>query len=172
MPHPKLRFRARIEINGINPYVLVSAERAARLRPGWRRPMPVCVQLDGKPDTPWRINMMPVGDGSFFLYLHGDIRAASATGVGDIVQVTVSFDEDYRGGPAEPIPPWFAAALRRNRVASKNWDALPPSRRKEVIRYLARLKSPQAQQRNLEQAIHVLSGANARFMARSWNEGR
>ena len=31
-----LRFRALIELNNINPYVLVSARRAARLREGWR----------------------------------------------------------------------------------------------------------------------------------------
>ena len=29
-----LSFRARLEINGINPYVLVSADQAARLKAG------------------------------------------------------------------------------------------------------------------------------------------
>jgi hypothetical protein len=33
MPNRKLRFRAPIEIRGINPFVLVSAERAAKLKP-------------------------------------------------------------------------------------------------------------------------------------------
>jgi hypothetical protein len=66
-----LRFRAQIEINKINPYVLVDARRAARLQKSWRKPMPVCIQVNGKPDQPWRINMMPIGDGSFYLYLHG-----------------------------------------------------------------------------------------------------
>ena len=83
MSNRKLRFRAPIEIRGINPYVLVSAERAAKLKPDWRKPMPVRIQVNGKPDIPWRINMMPAGDGSFFLYLHGQVRkdfgTASAT---------------------------------------------------------------------------------------------
>jgi hypothetical protein len=49
---------------------------------------------------------------------------------------------------------------------------LPPSRQKEILRYLAKLKSPQAQFRNKERALHVLAGGEARFMARSWNTGR
>ncbi len=166
MQGPKLRFRAPIEIRGINPYVLVSAEQAAALKPGWRRPMPVSVQIDGKPDVPWRINMMPAGDGSFFLYLQGGVRKAARADVGDVVEVAVTFDDGYRGGPAEP-PSWFSAALQRNPAARAGFDRLPPSRQKEIVRYLAALKSPQAQQRNLEK---VLYGGEARFMARSWNE--
>jgi bacteriocin resistance YdeI/OmpD-like protein/uncharacterized protein DUF1905 len=172
MPASQLRFRARIELDKINPYVLVSAARAARLKPGWRKPMPVRIQVNGKPATAWRINMMPVGDGSFFLYLHGQVRKASGTKVGDVISVTVEFDEAYRGGPAGPIPRWFNAELRANAAAKKGWTALPPSRQKEILRYLVRLKSPQAQQRNLEKALHVLAGGKARFMARSWSGGR
>ena len=44
-----LRFQAKIEINGINPFVPVDAEQAARLREGWRKPMPVLVQVNGAP---------------------------------------------------------------------------------------------------------------------------
>lgn len=163
------KFRASIQIRGINPYILVSAETARRLKPGWRKPMPVRVQIEGKPDTPWRINMMPAGDGSFYLYLREPVRRASGTGVGDIVDVAITFDEDYRGGPADPVPPWFATGLARNRMARSGWDSLPPSRQKEILRYLAQLKSPEAQQRNAEKALHVLAGGQARFMARSWN---
>jgi hypothetical protein len=80
-----LRFQSRIEINKINPYVLVRADQASQLKRNWRRPMPVCVRVNGKPDTAWRINLMPVGDGNFFLYLHEHVRKASYTGVGDMV---------------------------------------------------------------------------------------
>lgn len=53
-----MRFRFVIELRGINPYVLVSAEllvsaeRAARLRKGWRKPLPVLVRVNGKPEMP------------------------------------------------------------------------------------------------------------------------
>jgi len=163
-----VQFRARIKINGINPYVRVSPARAAKLRPGWRKPMPVLVRVNGKPDTPWRINMMPMGDGGFYLYLHGTVRTASDTRVGDTVAVEVRFDANYRGGPTT-IPTWFRQALQKDAHARRAWKALAPSRQKEVTRYLANLKSPQAQQRNLDKVLHVLGGGKARFMARSWN---
>ena len=172
VPEPNrkaLRFRAKIEIRGINPYVLVSAGQAARLKPDWRKPMPVRIQINGKPDRPWPINMMPTGDGSFFLYLHGEVRKASGTGVGDVVDVAVAFDGDYRGGPANPMPASFAEGLRLSPPAQNGWDSLPPSRQKEILRYLAQLKSPEAEKRNVARALHVLAGGEARFMGRSWN---
>jgi len=165
-----LRFRARIRINGINPYVPVSAARAARLKAGWRRPLPVLIRINGKPDAAWRINLMPVGDGSFYLYLHGDVRDASSTAVGDVVAVEVRFDDEYRGGPAGALPAWFALALDRDAGARAAWDALIPSRRKEVLRYLVRLKSDDARARNLAKVLRILAGTKERFMARTWNE--
>jgi hypothetical protein len=172
MSNRKLRFRALIEIRGINPFVLVSAARAARLMPDWRKPMPVRIQVNGKPDVPWRINMMPAGDGSFFLYLHERVRKASATGVGDIVSVTIAFDDAYAGGPLDPMPGWFGNALKRNPPAQRGWNNLPPSRQKDILRYLVRLKSALAQQRNVERALDVLAGGKARFMGRAWEGGR
>ncbi len=167
-----MEFRAAIAINGINPYVLVSHARAQALQPGWRKPMPVRVQINGKPDPPWRINMMPRGDGSFFLYLHGNVRKASRTAVGDRVTVSLHFDRAYRGGPMHRMPASFRSALAANGSAAAAWKALPPSRRKEVLRYFAGLKSAEARARNIASAITVLSGKNARFMGREWKEGR
>jgi hypothetical protein len=173
MPASKLRLRAPIEINGINPYVRVRAAQAARIKAGWRKPMPVQIRVNGEPAAaPWRINMMPAGDGSFFLYLHEQVRKASNTKVDDVVNVTIEFDDAYRGGPADPVPRWFSAELRRNPAAQKGWKALPPSRQKEIVRYLVRLKSPEAQQRNVTKALHVLAGGKARFMARAWSDGK
>ena len=167
-----LRFRAPIAIRGINPYVTVSAARAARLKPDWRGPMPVLVQVNGMPDPPWRINLMPAGDGSFCLYLHEKVRRASAAKVTDVVRIALDFDAAYRGGPADPMPRWFNSALNRHPAAKQGWLALPPSRQKEILRTFGRLKTAEARDRNLEKALHVLAGGKARFMARSWNGGR
>jgi hypothetical protein len=166
-----LRFKAKIEINGINPFVPVDAEQAARLREGWRRPMPVLVQVNGAPAKPWRINMMPRGDGGFFLYLHGEVREATGVGVGDTVEVSVAFDEAYRGGPAHPIPAAFANGLKRDTAAAAAWEALTPSLRKEALRRFASVKSDDAKTRNIEAALAVLGGAPGRFMARDWKGG-
>ncbi len=166
-----LRFAAVIRIRLGNPYIRVSAARAKAVKPVWRKPLPVLVRLNGKPAVPWRINMMPVGNGSFYLYLHADVRDASGTKVGDRVQVELSFDAKYRNGPMHPVPSWFRAALVKNPDAYKNWEALIPSRKKEILRYFSWLKSLEARARNLEKALHVLSGRKGRFMARPWDRG-
>lgn len=163
-----LAFRATIRITGVNPYVHVSAARASALRKGWRKPMPVLVRVNGHPvKAPWRINMMPKGNRAFYLYLHGHVRNASGTKVGDRVSVEVQFDAAYRPGPM-PMPPWFRAPLSKNAAAKAAWQALVPSRQKEILRYLAHLKSPEARARNIERALRVLSGEKERYMARSW----
>jgi hypothetical protein len=168
---PSLSFHATIKIQGINPYVIVSAARAAKLRSG-RKAMPVLVRINGKPEKAWRINLMPRGDGSFYLYLHGVVRKASQSKVGDRVEVEMQFDREYRNGPMHPMPAWFRAALAKNLPAKKAWMALIPSRKKELLRYFAGVKSPEARARNLERAIYVLSGNPGRFMGREWMGGR
>lgn len=164
-------FSAIIKIRGVNPFILVSASRAKAIKPGWRKPLPVRVRINGKPGNAWRINMMPVGNGSFYLYLHGEIRKASGTVVGDRVRIEIDFDPGYRNGPQHPMPKWFKQALGGNPQAMKNWTALIPSRKKEILRYFSRLNSADARARNLARALHVLSGEPARFMGRAWKNG-
>jgi hypothetical protein len=164
-------FTAVIKIRGGNPFILVSAARATAIKPGWRKPLPVLVRVNHKPADAWHINMMPVGNGSFYLYLHGDIRRASGTAVGDRVRVDIDFDASYRSGPQHPMPRWFKRALAGNSQAMKSWTALIPSRKKEILRYFSRLNSPEARARNLATALHVLSGNVGRFMGRAWKNG-
>jgi hypothetical protein len=165
------RFRAKILLRTVNPYVHISRDRATALKRGWRKPMPVLVQINRQPRPPWRINLMPMGNGAFYLYLHGDVRTASATKVGDMVDVDVRFDASYRGGPMQ-MPAWFLRPLHANARATRGWLALTPSRQKEILRYLSFLRSKDARERNVTKAIRVLSGAKERYMARSWSEGR
>lgn len=167
----RLALTREVLIRDGNPYVPVTAAEAARLRGRWRRAMPVLVTVNGKPDPPWRINLMPAGDGSFYLYLHGTVRKASNTKVGDTVRVEVAFDKHYRNGPQHAMPAWFRSALAKDKLARANWDRLPPSRQKEVLRYFSWLKSDEAKARNVEKALHVLSGKPGRFMARAWKDG-
>jgi hypothetical protein len=167
----QIEFSAQMRVRGINPYVAVTAAQAAELKPGWRRAMPVLVQVNGMPKEPWHINMMPTGTGDYYLYLHGEVRKASQTKVDDTVIVTVRFDEAYRNGPMHDMPDWFQAALDSNSTAMTNWTSLSPSRQKEVLRYFAGLKSDEAKQRNLARAMNVLGGSDGHFMGRDWTGG-
>lgn len=133
--------------------------------------MPVLVKVNGWPKEPWHINMMPAGNGEFYLYLHGDVRKASSTQVGDEVIIELDFDESYKNGPQHPMPEPFAAALERVPIAQTNWDKLPPSRQKEVLRYFSGLKSAEARERNMKKALAVLAGKTERFMGRTWHNG-
>ena len=161
-----------MKIRDGNPYVDISPSRARALKPGWRRPLPVLVRVNGQPALkPWRINLMPTGTGAFYLYLHGDVRRASQTKVGDLVAVDIEFYAAYRNGPMHPMPAWFRGPLSKNLKATTAWDALPPSRKKEILRYFSWLKSLEARERNVARAIAVLSGRKGRFMARSWSGG-
>jgi hypothetical protein len=169
---PGIRFRAVIKILGVNPYVFVSAARARSIRPAWRKPMPVLIRINGMLKKPWRINMMPKGDGSFYLYLHGNVRKASGAKIGDKVEVEIEFDTKYRNGPMHPMPASFQSRLNEDPNARRAWASLPPSRKKEILRYFATLKSSEARERNLARIMHVLSGNNAHFMGRDWKKGK
>ena len=166
-----IEFDSLIQIRGINPYVRVDASKADTLKPGWRKPLPVLVRINGMPTIPWPINMMPAGNGDFYLYLHDIVRKASGTAVGDRVRVEIDFDTSYRNGPQHRMPKWFKQALDDNSSAKKNWSALIPSRKKEILRYFSQLTTPAARTRNLAKALHVLSGEEGRFMARDWKNG-
>lgn len=167
----KSTFTAIIKIRGVNPYILVSASRASAIKAGSHKPLPVLARINGKPDEGSRTNMMPAGDGSFYLYLNGEMRRTSATAVGHRVHVEIDFDATYRSGPQHAMPRWFKQALTKNPLASKNWIALTPSRKKEILRYFARLKSSETRARNLARALVALSGKTSRFLGREWKNG-
>ncbi len=167
-----LHFTSTIKIIGVNPYIIVTSEQATVLKPNWKKPMPVLVRINNQTTEPWHTNMMPRGDGSFYLYLHGEIRKASMTKVGDRVQINISFDIKYKGGPMHPMPILFSNNLKDNLSAKKAWDELTPSRKKEILRYFYSLKSDKVRKRNIEKAMRVLSGGVDRFMGRLWKEGK
>ena len=121
-------FEAVIEIRGVNPFVGVSSAQAEALKPGWRKPLPVLVSINGDSAIAWRTNMMPGGNGNFYLYLHGNMRKASGTKVGDRVRVEIEFDAAYRNGPQDPMPKWFRQALdgnaRQRRIGVRSSQAV------------------------------------------------
>jgi hypothetical protein len=167
-----VHFSGVIGVRGINPFIPVTKAMANRLKESWRKPLPVLVRINGQPEKPWRINMMPAGDGSFYLYLHEVVRKASGTKPCDTVDVELLFDRSYRSGPSHPVPRWFRVALAAAPEAKRAWTALAPSRKKEILRYFATLKSPEAKERNTKRAIDALSGCEVRFLARTWQGGK
>src|SRR5436305_500083 len=97
-------FHDVVKIRGINPFVVVDAVHANALKPGWRKPLPVLMHINGKPPEALHTNMMPAGDGSFYLYLNGVARGAAGVSVGNRVHVEIAFDPSYRNGPQHSMP--------------------------------------------------------------------
>jgi uncharacterized protein YdeI (YjbR/CyaY-like superfamily) len=67
------------------------------------------------------------------------------------------------------MPSWFRTPLFANPRAKAAWSKLIPSRKKEILRYMSWLKSPEAKARNVTLALQALSGKPVRYMGRSWN---
>jgi hypothetical protein len=160
--------RTPIKLTGVNPYIVVDTAEAAAICAGWRRPLPVCYRLNGDRNV-WRINLMPKGDGAFYLYLDGKVRRATDAKVGDMVYYEIWFDTEYQGGPQHKLPAELIAAFRASPIAKARYDSLTPSLQKEIVRYFASPKTGAAISRNVEKCTAVLSGAHTRWLGRDWN---
>lgn len=139
-------FREIIRIIGVNPYVSVPLRVSRSFnKKGY---IPVAVKINGH-DFP--ATLVPVGSGRHRLYLHGEMRKKAQAQVGDSVTVFVKLDK-------VPRMPLMSKPLAQVMKAQdrKVWDGLIPSRKKEILRYLGRLKSKDALNRNLERVLKYL----------------
>jgi hypothetical protein len=152
------RFKALIQIIGINPYVAVPASigRAFQMK-GF---IPVKIKVNGHP---FLANLVPVGGNRHRLYLHGVMRKKAKADVGDKVVIEVAHDPKPR---VEPMSPHLAEVLKVNGLAYQNWKYLSPSRKKELNRYLNRLKSDEAVRRTLSRIVKYLAGKGDWFNSR------
>ena len=82
--------------------------------------------------------------------------------IGEIIDLTINFDPESR---AIPIPQKFDAALNNCPEAQFVFDNLPASRKQEIVRYLAKLKSEEILEKNIDRAIQFLLGKE-RFVGR------
>jgi hypothetical protein len=139
------RFSAKVYKLGINPCVDVP-QRVSRAF-GKRGYVPVNGTLN---DHPIRATLVPKGGGRHRLFLNGDMRRRAGVEVDDRVRLAVSLDTQPR---KVPMPKELAAALRRNREARAAFEALTPSRRKEILVYLNWLKRPQTLKRNVDKIV-------------------
>lgn len=154
-------FKARIAIIGINPYVLLPEAMLAMLfaQAGKDKgPIPVHGTIDGNAF----IQTLVKYAGAWRLYLNGPMLKAAKKGVGDTVSVRIAFDPRDR---SIPMPGALEAALKKHAKARTVFDALPPSRRKEIMRYIGHLKSEEAIKKNVARAIAFLEGRE-RFVGR------
>jgi len=146
----KKRFSATIFKHGINPCVDVPQEVSQAF--GIRGNIPVLGTLNGQP---FRATLVPLGGGHHRLYINGEMRKAARVDTGDEVTITVDLDPQPQAR-APAIPPALTQALESNPEAKAAFEALTPSRRKEILAYLNYLKRPDSVQRNVDKVIALL----------------
>lgn len=143
-----LRFTARIEIVGVNPYVQVPARVTRHF--GQRGYVPVNVHLESGhvPST-----LVPIGGGVHRLYINGKMLKCTKARVGDRVSLGLELDPSDR---RLETPDYLVAALSPRPRAKARWEALTPSRRKEVLRYLSVIKTDATRTRNVARLLKIL----------------
>lgn len=144
--------KATIQIIGINPYILLPPQILQSLfdKAGKASgPIPVLLVIH---KTSFQQTLVKY-DGEWRLYLNGPMRKAAGKDVGDTITVTIDFDGAER---ITPLHPKLMEALTKNKKAKEKYDSLPPSRQKEIARYINNLKSEKAVDRNIQRAIGFL----------------
>jgi len=148
-------FSAKIQIIGINPYVLLPSylleyifQKAGKVKGA----IPVQLKINGEDF----IQNLVKYSGKWRLYLNGPMRKAAGKDVGDSIEIQIDFDPRPR---TTPIHPNLKKAFKENPTARKAFEKLSPSRQKEILRYINFLKSEESIDKNVQRAIaHLTSG--------------
>ena len=100
--------------------------------------------------------------GDWRLYLNTPMRKAAGKDIGDTATFEIEFDTEER---TISINPKLVQALAENKQAKDIFDGLAPYLQKEIIRYIASLKTEESVDRNVKKAIQFLLGKE-RFIGR------
>ena len=150
------KFSAEIYKIGINPVVdLPERVLSAIFRQAGKDkgPIPVRGILNGAEFTQTLVKYA----GAWRLYINGPMLKDSGLRVVDTGKVEIEFDPRPR---EIPMPPRLGAELQKRPNARTAFELLPASRQKEIVRYIASLKSEGSIERNVARVISQLSGAD------------
>ena len=155
------QFKAEIEIIGVNPFVFVPKEilatvfKQAGKDKGY---IHICGTINDKPYTQTLVRY----SGEWRLYINTMMLKNSPKRVGELIEITIAFDTTDR--TLQPHPE-LVKALQKNTEAYNVFYQLPPSRQKEIVRYISNLKTEESITINIAKAIGFLNGEN-RFVGR------
>ncbi|MBL7921374.1 MAG: YdeI/OmpD-associated family protein [Bacteroidia bacterium] len=147
-------FKAKIDIIGINPFVLLPEKvlnavfKQAQKDKG---PIPVKGKINGHNF----IQTLVKYKGEWRLYINGPMLKASDKTVGNSVNIGIEFDPEER---KIIFHPKLKAAIDKNKKAKIVFNSLAPSLQKEIIRYIANLKTEETIEKNIKLAVQFLLG--------------
>ena len=156
-----IKFKATIDIIGVNPFVFLPALVLNRIFKEAQRdkgPIPVRGTIDGHSF----IQTLVKYSGAWRLYINTPMLKSLQKKVGDTIALKIEFDPIER---TIPMHPKLVSALNKNKKAKMVYDELAPSLKKEIVRYISYLKTEASLDRNVEKAIQFLLGKE-RFIGR------
>jgi hypothetical protein len=156
-----LHFKANIDIIGINPFVFVPDNilQAIFNQAGKNKGhIPISGTINGKVYQQTLVKY----SGHWRLYINTTMLNNSPNRIGEAVDITIEFDPTDRAIQSHPK---LVKALEENPDAQRIFDSLPPSRQKEIIRYILFLKTEESVDKNVNRAIDFLMG-KGRFVGR------
>ena len=154
-------FNTKIDIIGINPFVFVPEKILENIfeQAGINRgAIPVRGTIN---DVAYQQTLVRYS-GHWRLYINTKMLKDSPKRIGETIAVTIEFDIADRS--IKPHPK-LVKALKKEPRAKKILEALPPSRRKEIVRYISSLKTEESVEKNIQRAIDFLLG-KGRFVGR------
>ena len=154
-------FSAAIQMIGVNPYVFVPQDILTEIFNKARKDkghIPIKGTVNAKPYKQTLVRY----SGEWRLYINTSMLKSSPKRVGETIEIAICYDEESR--EIAP-PPEFVAALANKKEAKEVFESISASRRLEIVRYLARLKSPESLEKNISRAINFLEGKE-RFVGR------
>lgn len=154
-------FRAELQIIGINPFVFVPAKILTEIfeHAGKDKgPIPIHGMVN---NVAYKQTLVKYS-GEWRLYINTSMLKDSPKRIGEVISVSISYDADER---TVLMHPQLSKALKENKMAKLVFDRLTPSLQKEIVRYIANLKTEASVIRNTEKAIQFLLGTG-KFVGR------
>ncbi len=156
------RFKVKLEIIGINPFVFVPDDILQQVFTSAKKnkgAIPIKGTING---VSYKQNLVKYS-GYWRLYINMIMLKNSPKRIGETIEVTIQFDSSDRTIQPHPM---LLRALEENSEAKEVFESLAPSLKLEIVRYIANLKTEVSIERNVKKAIQFLLG-NERFVGRN-----
>lgn len=155
------KFKAKIEIIGINPFVFLPEKVLQNIFKEAGKDkgkIPVKIKIEGHEFIQTLIKY----SGHWRLYLNTPMRKMAKKEVGDVAKFEIAFDQEER---KIAMHPKFQTALNDHPEAKEVFENLRPSLQLEIVRYLSFLKQEETIEKNVSKAINFLLG-KGKFVGR------
>ena len=155
------KFKAVIELIGINPFVSVPGRILKKIFQQANKDKGAIPIKGSVNDQSYKQTLVKY-KGAWRLYINTTMLKNSPKRIGETISITIEFDPVER--TIKPHPK-LTEVLKENSEAKKVFDNLPPSTRHEIVRYISNLKTEESVIKNVNRAIGFLLGKE-RFVGR------